>query len=61
MENKLKDLFEYQKFEKNAHLDRLIQETLNRHYGTQLSDDDLEFVNAAGDVQTPKHNKPLGD
>ena len=55
LENKLKSIFEYQRFEKNAHLERLIQESMERYESTELSDDDLEFVNAAG-VNT--HIKP---
>ncbi len=49
MENKLKKLFEYQKFEKNAKLDALIAGTHSR-YGEALSDDDLEMVAAAGEI-----------
>ena len=49
MENKLKKLFEYQKFEKNAKLDALIAQTHSR-YGEALSDDDLEMVAAAGEI-----------
>ena len=48
MENKLKTLFEYQKFAGNDHLQSLIQDTLSRYECTALSDDDLELVNAAG-------------
>lgn len=48
MERKLKSLFDYQKFEKNSRLEKLISETENR-YARELSDDDLSFVNAAGD------------
>ena len=49
MENKLKKLFEYQKFEKNAKLDALIAQT-HSSYGETLSDDDLEMVAAAGEI-----------
>lgn len=49
MENKLKKLFEYQKFEKSAKLDALIEEVHSR-YGEALSDDDLELVAAAGEI-----------
>lgn len=55
MERKLKNLFDYQKFEKNDRLDKLIEETMNRYEKFELSDDDLEYVNAAG-VKDP--NKP---
>ena len=48
MENKLKALFDYQKFEKNEHLQKIIADTEN-YYGKELDDNDLFFVNAAGD------------
>ena len=44
---KLETLFDFQKFEHNTKLDQMIRETENR-YGTELSDDDLSFVSAAG-------------
>ena len=50
-EQKLKKLFDYQRFEKNSKLENLIRETENRYY-TELSDDDLSFVNAAGETDT---------
>ena len=49
MENKLKKLFEYQRFEKNAKLDAMIAQTRAR-YDAALSDEDLEMVAAAGEV-----------
>ena len=49
MENKLKILFDYQRFEKNEKLEKLINETESR-YAAGLSDDDLSFVNAAGEI-----------
>ena len=49
MENKLKKMFEYQRFENNPRLAKLISETESR-YGTEISDDDLFMVNAAGDI-----------
>ena len=52
MEKKLKDLFDFQRYHSNARLERLIQETRSR-YG-QVSDDDLEWVSAAGNVHTSK-------
>lgn len=48
MENKLKSMFEFQKFAGNSRLSKLIAETESR-YGAELSDDDLGLVNAAGD------------
>ena len=47
MEKKLKKLFDYQRFEKNEKLEKLIRETESR-YAKELSDDDLTLVNAAG-------------
>ncbi|MCQ2319646.1 MAG: hypothetical protein MJZ90_12130 [Bacteroidales bacterium] len=49
MENKLKKLFEYQKFEQNERLAKLIAETEARQ-ATEISDDDLEMVAAAGEI-----------
>ena len=50
MEKKLKMLFDYQRFEKNPHLEKLIEETESRA-AQLLSDDDLFFVNAAGETE----------
>ena len=50
MENKLKKLFDYQRFEKNANLERFISETECR-YTKRLSDDDLSKVNAAREIE----------
>ncbi len=49
IEKKLKNLFEYQKFERNGRLDKLIAETDARQ-AAALSDDALEFVAAAGEI-----------
>ena len=51
MEKKLKKLFDYQRFERNERLEKLISETESR-YAKNLSDDDLSFVNAAGEPVT---------
>lgn len=50
MEKKLKSLFEYQRFENNPRLAKLIAETEAR-YADALSDDDLFYVNAAGTME----------
>lgn len=50
MEKELKSLFEFQKFENNPRLAKLIAETEAR-YGDALSDDDLLLVNAAGTLE----------
>lgn len=48
-ENKLKRLFEYQRFENNTRLAELIGETEGR-YAAELDDDELYMVSAAGDI-----------
>ena len=53
MEKKLKKLFDYQRFEQNDKLEKLIHETESR-YAKGLSDDDLSFVNAAGELEINK-------
>lgn len=47
---KLTALFDYQRFEGNKKLQALIDETETR-YAYALSDDDLEWVNAAGEIE----------
>lgn len=59
MEKKLKMLFDYQRFERNARLETLIQET-ETHYAKELSDEDLIMVAAAGEM-TENMKKPGGD
>ena len=49
MEQKLRRLFDYQKFQENPKLAELIADTVDR-YATELTDDDLSLVNAAGDL-----------
>ena len=53
MEKKLKKLFDYQRFEKNERLEKIIKETESRYEG-ELSDDDLSLVNAAGEINSGK-------
>lgn len=50
MEDKLKKLFDYQRFERNERLEKLISETESR-YAKDLSDEELTYVNAAGEVE----------
>lgn len=50
MENKLTQLFDYQKFENNPKLEGIIQETKKR-YAQVLSDDNLYQVSAAGEAE----------
>lgn len=56
MDNRLKSLFEYQKFENNPRLAKLIAETEAR-YGRVLSEDELFYVNAAGVPDEPAPEK----
>lgn len=51
MENKLKKLFEYQRFEGNPRLAEMIRETEERYAAHQLEDDLLCMVNAAGEIE----------
>ena len=54
MENKLKALFDYQKFEGNAALQSVIDSVHSRYAVRELSMDEMEFVSAAGTPDTPK-------
>ena len=47
MEQKLKRLFDYQRFQKNSRLDALLAEAEGRC--AEVDDDALELVSAAGD------------
>lgn len=58
MDEMLKALFDFQKFSGNSRLERLINDTESR-YDNALSDDDLEYVNAAGDTYHPKRDKHI--
>ena len=44
----LKKLFDYQRFEKNSRLERMI--TATEACGEELSDEDLSLVSAAGEI-----------
>ena len=59
MEKKLKKLFDYQRFEKNERLEKIIEETESRYKG-ELSDDDLAFVAAAGNIFEQNNNGKNG-
>ena len=49
MDDILKKLFDYQKFENNENLERIIKDSKDRH-SVKLSDDRLNLLNAAGDI-----------
>lgn len=59
MENLLKKLFDFQRFEGNKRMETLISETEKRYGGKGLSDDELDFVNAAGEM-LPVNEKNAG-
>lgn len=54
MDKRLKNLFEYQKFERNGKLESIIGDTLGRYSMEELDDDSLE--NVAGGVKNDKPN-----
>ena len=53
---KLTALFDYQRFERNERLQALIDDT-ERRCLCSLSDDDLDWVSAAGEETDPKEKK----
>ena len=55
-QKRLTALFDYQRFERNKRLQALIEDTENRCMNA-LSDDDLEWVSAAGEETDPKEKK----
>ena len=55
-QKRLTALFDYQRFERNKRLQALIEDTENRCMNA-LSDDDLEWVSAAGEETDPKDKK----
>lgn len=57
MEKRLAALFEYQKYEKDPRLQRLIEETEAR-FGRELNDDDLKNISAAGEIIPPPPKQP---
>lgn len=59
MEKRLKALFDYQRFEKNPRLADIVEQTESR-CKIELSDEELFFVNAAGELNT-ENRKPQGE
>lgn len=57
MEKKLSRLFDYQKFAENADLADIIDDVNSRYQGSELSDDDLMNVAAAGLGQGTHNNR----
>ena len=48
MENRLRAVFEYQKFEKNSRSQSVIDSVHAKYWMNEIRDEDLRFVNAAG-------------
>ena len=62
MTDKLGELFDFQKFENNAHLQAIIDAVHMRYGGRALSDDEVELVSAAGTPEAAlKRSHPLED
>lgn len=57
MENKLKQLFGYQRFEGNRDLQQVIDSVHARYAARELSLDELEMANAAGTPDLPDRRK----
>ena len=60
IERKLTQLFDYQHFQQNNRLSGIIADVENR-YTKALNDDDLLFVNAAGEASLPSRQPEGGD
>ena len=52
IEDTLKAIFDFQRFEGNDELEALIRDTFSR-WGAALSEDELEQVSAAGEPSSP--------
>ena len=57
MEKKLFRLFDYQKFESNKDLQQIIDSTHTRNRVRELTLEDMEWVNAAGEPTPPIRNE----
>ncbi len=56
MKDILRELFDYQRFEGNRRLAALIERAAISH-AESLSDEDLEYVNAAGEIDAARIGK----
>ena len=64
MEKLLAGLFDFQRFEREPALERVLQDTEARYFSQELSEDALRMISAAGDpiLQAPdltKRDEPL--
>ena len=60
MESKLRQLFDFQKFEGNSELQQVIDSVHARYAVRELSLDDMEFVAAAGVPEIPDRTREQG-
>ena len=60
MESKLRQLFDFQKFEGNSELQQVIDSVHARYAVRELSLDDMEFVAAAGVPEIPDRTRKQG-
>ena len=56
MEKKLFNLFDFQKYEENERISKMIEETEQR-FGTEINMDDLDQVTAAGTCIWPEFDE----
>ena len=61
MERKLTALFDYQKFERNADLQAVIDSVHSRYSARELSMDEMEWVSAAGTPEAFQLKKDNGE
>jgi len=57
MENRLKKLFDFQRFEGNASLQSVIDDVHARYARKELSMEDMEWVSAAGYSNDPEKKR----
>ncbi len=60
MEKTLRQLFDFQRFSENSKLAGIISK-VEKRYDNQLSDDELENINAAGELIFPDSRKEKTD
>lgn len=61
MSNTLKQLFDYQKFEGNPELQRVIDSVHNKYTARELTFEEMEMVNAAGSPELLNKKKDRRD
>lgn len=62
--NRIRKLFDYQRFEENERLTSMIRKTESRYLGSarqELDEDDLFFVNAAGSAEACQKGDPIDE